>query len=237
MSNSALVGEGAPISAPYITQTASGGLSAEQATGTLTTGLLKNTTGTGVLTSAVSGVDYYGVNLSIIWEKIQTITIGEEAFVDFVQWNPMFTQLKFVVEGYYGDDDQSNLMIRFSTDGGDNFSDENYVWCNQALTSSSAGLTVSSSASSAWEDSAFLSLGATESTYTVSGIGYIFFSTSSPDDRAFLLSFINGQFGIFSNGFLESWTYLSSNTNGLRFFATNGDMTAGKITFYGAKGI
>jgi len=49
----------APKSATYITQTADSSLTAEQALASLATGLLKNTTGTGVLTIAVSGTDYY----------------------------------------------------------------------------------------------------------------------------------------------------------------------------------
>ena len=51
-------GGGAPTDATYITQTANGTLSAEQALGSLATGLLKNTTTTGVLTIATAGTDY-----------------------------------------------------------------------------------------------------------------------------------------------------------------------------------
>jgi hypothetical protein len=49
---------GAPNNATYITQTASSDLPNEQALALLATGLLKNTTTTGVLSSAVSGTDY-----------------------------------------------------------------------------------------------------------------------------------------------------------------------------------
>lgn len=49
----------APIGATYITQTANGSLTNEQALGSLSTGLLKNTTTTGVLTIGVQGTDYY----------------------------------------------------------------------------------------------------------------------------------------------------------------------------------
>lgn len=49
---------GAPADATYIVQTANGSLSAEQALGALATGLLKNTTTTGVLSIAVAGTDY-----------------------------------------------------------------------------------------------------------------------------------------------------------------------------------
>lgn len=58
----------APSSATFITQVAEAGLSAEQALSALTTGLLKNTTGTGVLSIAAEGTDYYapgGTDVSI----------------------------------------------------------------------------------------------------------------------------------------------------------------------------
>lgn len=48
-------GSGAPTTATYITQTANGSLSAEQALASLATGILKNTTTTGVLSIAVAG--------------------------------------------------------------------------------------------------------------------------------------------------------------------------------------
>ncbi len=50
---------GAPTSATYVTQTPNGVLTAEQALSALGTGLLKNTTGTGVLSIAIQGTDYY----------------------------------------------------------------------------------------------------------------------------------------------------------------------------------
>lgn len=49
---------GAPNDATYIVQTASGELTNEQALGALSTGLLKNTTTTGVLSIATAGTDY-----------------------------------------------------------------------------------------------------------------------------------------------------------------------------------
>lgn len=52
-------GGGAPTDATYITQTANGTLSAEQALASLATGMLKNTTGTGVLSIGTEGTDYY----------------------------------------------------------------------------------------------------------------------------------------------------------------------------------
>lgn len=52
-------GAGAPTDATYITQTPNGSLTNEQALSALATGLLKNTTGTGVLTIGVQGTDFY----------------------------------------------------------------------------------------------------------------------------------------------------------------------------------
>ena len=51
-------GTGAPTDATYITQTANGGLSAEQALSSLSTGIVKVTTGTGVLSTATANTDY-----------------------------------------------------------------------------------------------------------------------------------------------------------------------------------
>lgn len=51
-------GSGAPSDAKFITQTADPTLSAEQALSALGTGLVKNTTGTGVLSIGVAGTDY-----------------------------------------------------------------------------------------------------------------------------------------------------------------------------------
>jgi uncharacterized membrane protein len=55
----AAAGSGAPSTATYIVQTASAGLSAEQVLGSLATGIVKNTTTTGVLSIASQGTDYY----------------------------------------------------------------------------------------------------------------------------------------------------------------------------------
>lgn len=49
---------GAPTDATYITQTANGSLTNEQALGLLSTGIMKNTTSTGVVSIAVAGTDY-----------------------------------------------------------------------------------------------------------------------------------------------------------------------------------
>jgi len=58
-------GTGAPAEATYITQTPQGGLTSEQALSSLGTGLLKNTTSTGVLSIAVAGTDYWGTATAI----------------------------------------------------------------------------------------------------------------------------------------------------------------------------
>lgn len=52
-------GPGGPTDATYITQTPNAGLSAEQAMSALATGIVKNTTATGVQSIASQGVDYY----------------------------------------------------------------------------------------------------------------------------------------------------------------------------------
>jgi hypothetical protein len=51
-------GSGAPTNATYIVQTAHADLSAEQALSSLSTGLVKVTNGTGVLSTATAGTDY-----------------------------------------------------------------------------------------------------------------------------------------------------------------------------------
>lgn len=51
-------GGGAPTSATFITQTSNATLTAEQALASLATGVLKSTTGTGVVSIATAGADY-----------------------------------------------------------------------------------------------------------------------------------------------------------------------------------
>lgn len=68
---------GAPIDATYITQTANASLTNEQALSLLGTGILKNTTGTGVLSIAVSGSDYQvPLTLGDVTASGATTTIG-----------------------------------------------------------------------------------------------------------------------------------------------------------------
>src|SRR5574337_205292 len=72
----------APSDATYITQTASSGLSAEQALGSLASGLVKNTTTTGVLSIATEGTDYYqpgGTAVALTDLAANSITINGNA--------------------------------------------------------------------------------------------------------------------------------------------------------------
>lgn len=58
-------GGGAPANAAYITQTPDATLTNEQALSALATGLLKNTTGTGVLSIGVAGTDFQGADATL----------------------------------------------------------------------------------------------------------------------------------------------------------------------------
>lgn len=76
--NAALVTTTAPSNATYITQTANGSLSNEQAMGSLATGIVKNTTTTGTQSIAVAGTDYEApliFNASDFDRSSQTITL------------------------------------------------------------------------------------------------------------------------------------------------------------------
>jgi len=55
----------APVAATYIVQTADSELSAEQALGALATGIVKNTTTTGVLSIAVAGTDFQAADATL----------------------------------------------------------------------------------------------------------------------------------------------------------------------------
>lgn len=73
-------GGGAPIGATYITQTADGTLTNEQALSLNATGLMKSTTTTGVVSTAVINVDYQGVlgpaDPTIVFPTAQTVKVG-----------------------------------------------------------------------------------------------------------------------------------------------------------------
>lgn len=70
-------GGGAPTDATYITQTANGTLSAEQALSSLATGLVKVTTGTGVLSTATGGTDYANATHAHAGEDITSGTVAD----------------------------------------------------------------------------------------------------------------------------------------------------------------
>lgn len=79
-------GSFAPTNATYITQTANGTLSAEQALSSLSTGLMKVTTATGVISTAVSGTDYAPAKkVAIIVDQKTTATDGGGASA--TTWN------------------------------------------------------------------------------------------------------------------------------------------------------
>jgi hypothetical protein len=56
---------GAPVGATYITQTANATLTNEQALGSLATGIMKSTTGTGIVSIAAAGTDYVAPSTTI----------------------------------------------------------------------------------------------------------------------------------------------------------------------------
>lgn len=80
-------GSGAPVGATYLVQTASGGLSAEQAMGALATGIVKNTTTTGVQSIATLGKDY-GLNcwMHDAFAGIEGTVIGQGAYNETGAW-------------------------------------------------------------------------------------------------------------------------------------------------------
>lgn len=86
-------GGGAPTDATYITQTANGSLSAEQALGALATGMLKNTTTTGVLSIGTAGTDYTSPS------STETMT------------NKTLTTPKFADLGYVADANGNEILI------------------------------------------------------------------------------------------------------------------------------
>jgi hypothetical protein len=82
-------GGGAPTDATYITQTSNATLSAEQALSSLTTGIVKVTNGTGVLSTAVAGTDYAAAAHAHVDADIpNTITIDLAATATNLAANP-----------------------------------------------------------------------------------------------------------------------------------------------------
>jgi len=74
-------GSAAPIDATYIVQTANGTLSNEFALGSLATGLLKNTTTTGVLSIATAGVDYAAASHTHDVTEITNAAANDHSFI------------------------------------------------------------------------------------------------------------------------------------------------------------
>lgn len=76
----------APKSATYIVQTADATLTAEQALGSLATGILKNTTTTGVLSIAVAGTDYAAALNDLTDVAISSARNGSVVAYDGSSW-------------------------------------------------------------------------------------------------------------------------------------------------------
>lgn len=74
--NDPTIATAAPTDATYITQTSNGTLSAEQALSSLSTGLMKVTTATGVISTAVLNTDYSLIRRAIIRDEKSTGTAG-----------------------------------------------------------------------------------------------------------------------------------------------------------------
>lgn len=83
------VGGGAPTDATYIVQTANAGLSAEQVLADLSTGLLKVTTATGVLSTAAAGTDYAAASHTHAQSDVTNLTTDLAAKAPIN--NPTFT--------------------------------------------------------------------------------------------------------------------------------------------------
>lgn len=89
-----LIAGGAPIGATYITQIPNATLTNEQALSLLATGILKNTTTTGVLTIATAGTDYESP-LTFSAPLIRTVNAisitqsgaGSDGYLSSVDWN------------------------------------------------------------------------------------------------------------------------------------------------------
>lgn len=97
-------GGGAPTDATYITQTPNGTLSAEQALSLLGSGIVYNTTGTGVLSIATAGTDYAKPDTAMTVTGLYTYSTGPKItdLTNGIQWANVTTGtsiLKNIADG------------------------------------------------------------------------------------------------------------------------------------------
>lgn len=122
---------GAPADATYITQVAEAGLSAEQALSALSTGIVKVTTGTGVLSTATADTDYVkdiGVVTHAATGKTTPVDADEMPIADSAASNVLkkvtLTNLKAYLKAYfdtlYGGSGNVGLLAVFKQSSGTN---------------------------------------------------------------------------------------------------------------------
>jgi hypothetical protein len=103
-------GSGAPTDAKYITQTSNASLSAEQDLASLATGMVKNTTTTGVLSIGTDGTDYFSSSQAIPAANVPGgITTVRSA---------LFTQSMAAGTYYYVPDSALTMPASSKTGGG-----------------------------------------------------------------------------------------------------------------------
>lgn len=106
----------APSNATYITQTANGTLSAEQALGSLATGILKNTTTTGVL-SIATGADLPAhTSTGVPISKGFVIDGGGSTITTGVKFDILFESSMEITDIYVMGDQSGSIDIRLWVD-------------------------------------------------------------------------------------------------------------------------
>ena len=147
----------APSDATYIVQTASSGLSAEQALGSLATGLVKNTTTTGVLSIAVAGTDYVapGALNEAIDDRVAALLV-EGANISLT-YNDAANTLTIAAAGSVGGTGTAGRLAQWNTGGAD--------ITNSTLIKSGAGVLTLATAA----NSMTLTLGASGGTLNLAG--------------------------------------------------------------------
>lgn len=103
----------APIDATFLTQTANGILTGEQALGALATGLLKNTTGTGVQSIGVKGTDYPGLDFANTFTANQKITAALNCTRATNAFNTTSIYTAFVIGDLTGSTNDNGGMYAF----------------------------------------------------------------------------------------------------------------------------